>query len=156
MRDRMLACPCASAAAAADDTDDRTAGESTEQQECAAAVEEFSKEDEEEEDEESGVREEAWQRQQRQRRREQRVRDESLEEEDAGWTREGAFVWGDAEYAVGDCVLVNGDVAYTAEINGKTHNVQKKTDIWVTRILAFRRAVCIASFLAHIKQQPQT
>ena len=143
----MLACSCTSAAAAADATDDTTAGESTEQQECAAAVEESSKEDEEEEeDEESGVREEAWQRQQRQRRREQRVRDESLEEEDAGWTREGAFVWNDAEYSVGDCVLVNGDVAYTAEINGKTHNVQEKTDIWVTRILAFRRAVCIVSF----------
>lgn len=73
--------------------------------------------------------------------------DEDEEEDDGEWMREGSFVWRGVVFSVGDCALVNGDVAYTAEINGKTRDVQDKTDIWVTKILAFQRAVSSFFFL---------
>ena len=71
------------------------------------------------------------------------------DDDDAEWMQEGSFVCRDMVYSVGDCVLVNGDVAYTAEINGKTHHVQEKTDIWITKILAFQRPVCACAHRSH-------
>ena len=99
-----------------------------------------------EEEEEEEEEEEAWRRQQRQQQQQQQKTVwDGAQDDDPGWAHEGSFVWRGVEYRVGDCVLVNGDVAYTAEINGKTHDVQDKTDIWVTKILAFQHAV--SSFL---------
>ena len=85
--------------------------------------------DDDDEDERGGT---GWQR---------RHQPRQGDDDDAEWMQEGSFVCRDTVYSVGDCVLVNGDVAYTAEINGKTHHVQEKTDIWITKILAFQRPV---------------
>ena len=88
--------------------------------------------DDDDEDERGGT---GWQR------RHQPRQGDDDDDDDAEWMQEGSFVCRDTVYSVGDCVLVNGDVAYTAEINGKTHHVQEKTDIWITKILAFQRPV---------------